>query len=322
MDIASPDLNRYSSLPLFNGKAVAQATGVSVSVLRAWETRYGILTPDRSASNYRLYSEREIELIRWLKARTDAGWPISKAIEWYRENGTRAPLTALGSTRPAPDLKDLHSQFLEFFLAFDEDGVDTLLNRMFALYSLEEVLGDLLHPVVLNLGTLARQGEVSRAVGYFASGYAKRKFTALLNAQPYHERAPLIITGCAPHDKHDLDTLLISLLLRRAGWRLLYLGQNVPLVDLQATLETIQPVMLLLSATTEIAAVNLIPIAEMIADLPPTQPVFGFCGYAFEHNPVLVENIASGVYLGGATPQVVTHLACHHLEHALTATRG
>jgi MerR family transcriptional regulator, light-induced transcriptional regulator len=78
------DLERYSDTPMFNTKAVVQQTGVPAPTLRAWERRYTLIAPERGDNAYRLYSERHIVLIRWLKERIDAGMSISQAIALFR----------------------------------------------------------------------------------------------------------------------------------------------------------------------------------------------------------------------------------------------
>jgi DNA-binding transcriptional MerR regulator len=79
-----PDLARYSGIPLFNTKAVVQQTGVQAPTLRAWERRYALLSPERAGNAYRLYSERDIATIRWLKSRVDSGMAISQAVALFR----------------------------------------------------------------------------------------------------------------------------------------------------------------------------------------------------------------------------------------------
>src|SRR5438270_2726476 len=79
-----PDLEHYAATPLFNTKAVVQQTGVPAPTLRAWERRYDILSPERANNDYRLYSERDIATIHWLKERVDEGMSISQAIALFR----------------------------------------------------------------------------------------------------------------------------------------------------------------------------------------------------------------------------------------------
>src|SRR5205814_4601292 len=79
-----PDLEHYSDIPLYNTKAVVQQTGVPAPTLRAWERRYAILSPERANNAYRLYSERDIAMIRWLKVHVESGMSISQAIALLR----------------------------------------------------------------------------------------------------------------------------------------------------------------------------------------------------------------------------------------------
>src|SRR5207237_5339118 len=78
-----PGLENYADVPLFNTKAVVQQTGIAAPTLRAWERRYTILSPERAQNDYRLYSERDIAILRWLKERVDAGMSISQAIALF-----------------------------------------------------------------------------------------------------------------------------------------------------------------------------------------------------------------------------------------------
>src|SRR5438045_9140342 len=98
---ARPHLQHYSNAPLFNTKAVVQQTGITAPTLRAWERRYAILSPERAQNAYRLYSERDIAIIRWLKERVDAGMSISQAVSLFRhfeekQNKRRQPVVHAG----------------------------------------------------------------------------------------------------------------------------------------------------------------------------------------------------------------------------------
>src|SRR3954471_20745810 len=75
-----PPLGQLSTAPVFNTKAVAYETGVPADTFRAWERRYGVPRPQRTPGGHRLYSERDIAIIRWLRDRTDEGVNISHAV--------------------------------------------------------------------------------------------------------------------------------------------------------------------------------------------------------------------------------------------------
>lgn len=319
--MAELDLSRYSTVPLFNTKAVVQETGVSAATLRAWERRYGVPEPDRTGSNYRLYSEREIALIRWLKERVDAGLTISQAVELYRRmtdgesvKTTLPIMNRSNGSHQVPSFLESRKRLIDAFLQFDEREAERILNELFAIYTIEDVLSEVIHPAMVTVGDMWHNGDIGVPTEHFASAYVERKIMALINAQPANHDAPLVVTGCAPHEQHELGILLVSLFLRRTGLRVLYLGQNVPLVDLQAALETLRPAMLALSASTEESALALVHIGDMIVQMPAPRPLFAFGGRAFEQSPHLVDQIQHGIHLGGEDAQVAARTALRHIR--------
>src|SRR5579871_4435805 len=86
MERSAPNFNpsAHSDVPLYNIQAVAAATGVPTITLRSWERRYGVPAPHRDARGYRLYSERDIAVIRWLRERVARGVGISQAVNMLR----------------------------------------------------------------------------------------------------------------------------------------------------------------------------------------------------------------------------------------------
>ena len=74
-----------STTPAFNLKAVLKETGLAADTLRAWERRYGLPVPQRSAGGHRLYSQRDIETIKWLIRRQAEGLSISRAVDLWNE---------------------------------------------------------------------------------------------------------------------------------------------------------------------------------------------------------------------------------------------
>ena len=82
--------NPLDDTPVYTIKTVVQITGMTSATLRAWERRYNVLSPGRSDGGYRLYSERDIATLLWLKSQVDAGVAISRAVallERYHDGG-------------------------------------------------------------------------------------------------------------------------------------------------------------------------------------------------------------------------------------------
>src|SRR5512138_2685637 len=72
-----------SQIPIYNLKAVLKETGIAADTLRAWERRYGVPMPQRTPGGHRLYSQRDIHLIKWLLARQAEGLSISRAVKQW-----------------------------------------------------------------------------------------------------------------------------------------------------------------------------------------------------------------------------------------------
>src|SRR5437879_12460099 len=89
--VQPPALDAYSDMPLFNTKAVVHHTGVPAPTLRAWERRYGILAPRRGENDYRLYSERDMMMVTWLRERVAGSMTFSEALSLLQLGGGQRP---------------------------------------------------------------------------------------------------------------------------------------------------------------------------------------------------------------------------------------
>ena len=74
-----------SDTPTFNLKVVLKETGIAADTLRAWERRYGLPMPDRTPGGHRLYSQHDIETVKWLMSKQSEGLSISRAVYLWNE---------------------------------------------------------------------------------------------------------------------------------------------------------------------------------------------------------------------------------------------
>jgi methanogenic corrinoid protein MtbC1 len=305
----------YQDHPLYNIKAVEQATGLSAATLRAWERRYGVCEPQRSESGYRLYSDRDLAALRWLKRRLEEGLAISQAVTLLqRRTGSSNGAAEPKSERPAPvigaerfSLVDLRHQLTEALLSFDEQRADMLLSEAFAMYGVESACELILAPAMVDIGDRWHRGQITVVAEHFASHYVRRKLESLLNVTPVHERGLTIVLGCAPGDWHEVGLILMAFFLRRQGYHVIYLGQNVPLEHLVAELARLLPSMVIMSATTDEAAAALTEVSQVVAAMPEPRPIFGFGGRAFNRDHSLHEAVR-GHFLGESAVRAVNQV--------------
>ncbi len=270
----------YDDKPIYTIKTVVQQTGITSATLRAWERRYGILSPGRSGGGYRLYSERDIAVLRWLKAQVDAGVSISSAVallELQQQAGFGPTPESQPAARAEPargprHAQTLNRQLLGAVLTFREAEAEAVLTEAFALYPVEHVAEEIVAPVLVEIGERWHRGEVTVVQEHFATTFLRHRLAALFHAYPQPANGPLAITGSAPGEWHDVGILLVALALRRHGWRVIHLGQNVPAAHLAEEIQRLHPKLVCLSATTPESLDGLTAVAEAIEHLPEPKP--------------------------------------------------
>lgn len=290
-----PPLAQLSIAPVFNTKAVARETGVPADTFRAWERRYGVPQPQRTAGGHRLYSERDMAIIRWLRDRTDEGVNISHAV-MLLTNTLDTSAEEPASHTESRSLELLVDELVQALLEFDHQQAERLVSEAFSLYPFELVLVEVIQPAMIEVGERWHRNEINVAVEHFATQFVRRKLAGLMNVFEGSSHRATIIVGCAPGELHDLGALMSSLFLLRRGWHVVYLGPQVPLVDLLETVGTLKPSLVCLSASTIDTALELATVAKALREAHP-QVHFGYGGRIFNLNPELCRAV-SGIFLG------------------------
>lgn len=319
--------------PIFNLKAVLQETGLSADTLRAWERRYGIPAPQRTAGGHRLYSEYEIETIKWLTARQGEGMSISRAVEMWRGLTAegRDPLESVRPTRshtplknlppalaeniylpPETGLEGLRAQWVGACLNYNESAAEQTLNQAFGLYPLETVCTQLLAHGVSEIGSLWHENRATVQQEHFASGLVMRRLNALISSAPAPTRNFTLLVGCPPEEQHTFTGMLLTLFLRRRGLNVVYLGANVPASHFEETLNAIQPHLVLLSAQQLFTAATLQQTALMLS-AQGAKIVYG--GRIFHLVPEIKSRIP-GFYLGDSLEAALETVENLLVEHA------
>lgn len=289
-----PPLAQFSSTPVFNTKAVARETGVPADTFRAWERRYGVPHPQRTPGGHRLYSERDIAIIRWLRDRTEEGMNISHAVMLLVNTPDLAgPQVAEEEARA---LDRLTEDLLLSLTMFDDQQAERLISEAFALYPFEDVLLELIQPTLIEIGERWHRGQINVATEHFATQFVRRKLSGLLNMFAGGVQRGTIVIGCAPNELHDIGALMIAIFLVRRGWHVIYLGAQVPLADLLETARTLNPALVCLSASTNESALQLAEVGRALNQAFPHLR-FGYGGRAFNLNPELRHSML-GTFLG------------------------
>ncbi len=298
-----------SKNPIFNLKAVLQETNIVADTLRAWERRHGLPMPQRTAGGHRLYSQYDIETIKWLLARQAEGLSISRAVDSWNEkiaSGLDPLAGVIPSTffatqttpaiyiSPDTDLDSLREQWVAACMKFSELNAEQVLNQAFSMFPVESVCKKVLQKGMAEIGDLWYGNNASVQQEHFASSLAMRRLDALLNASPAPSRNQTVLVGCPPNEWHTFTPLLLTLLLRRRGLNVIYLGANVPADRFAETVATVHANLVVLVAQTLTSAATLQLTALTLSGL---RVPAAFGGRIFNLQPNMIDHI-TGYYLG------------------------
>jgi DNA-binding transcriptional MerR regulator len=236
---------------------LSRRTGVSVELLRAWEKRYGLLDPSRSAGGFRLYSDADVDRIEAMQQHLGAGVAAAEAAR--RTLRSAVPERSAGVVAPAKD------ELAEALARFDDAAAHTVLDGLLATLSVEAVLAEVVLPYLHELGEAWERGEASVAQEHFASALLRGRLLGLARGWGGGS-GPHALLACPPGEQHDLGLIAFGLALRAHGWRITYLGQDTPLEAVAGEVERLLPhaVVLAFTRPEAVRVPELAPVASAV----------------------------------------------------------
>jgi MerR family transcriptional regulator, light-induced transcriptional regulator len=223
---------------------LSKRAGVSPELLRAWERRYGLLRPARSAGGLRLYSPADVERVALMQQHLAEGMAAAEAAALAVRDRVdeEAARTAL---RPAA-IRDELAAALD---VFDEPRAQAILDRLLALATVETLLAEVVVPYLQELGERWKRGEASVAQEHFASGVLRGRLLGLARGWGLG-LGPVAVLACLPGEQHDLGLIAFGLALRSQGWRIVYLGPDSPLDTVADVSRQLEPSVVVLNAVS------------------------------------------------------------------------
>lgn len=210
---------------------LARRAGVPTATLRAWERRYGVPSPGRGESGYRLYGPRDEAELRRMKELIDGGLaPAQAARRVATEDRGGEPAVVAGDV-PVAGLRDALTDALA---TFDDRSADAVLDRAVAVLSTDALLERVLLPVLRDLenNTVGQE--------HFASNLIRGRLLALARGWGGGEGRRALL-ACPGGEFHDIGLIAFGLALRERGWRVAFLGGDTPIETLRAAAEATRP---------------------------------------------------------------------------------
>lgn len=232
----------------YNIKAVSALTGIQPGTLRAWERRYDILEPVRNPAGHRLYTDEHIHKLKWLAEKVQKGLTISQAAALLEQQEAKPGQDFM------PDIEfgrqeELFEQLLQALLQFDEAKAQELINKAFALFTIDKAAVDILASLLVRIGNLAEAEEITAAHEHFAASILRARLGMVMHSFPCNGVLPKVVAVCGLGELQEPGLLIFALFAKRLGYDVIYLGKGLQEKDIFTVTETVEPKFLFFSCT-------------------------------------------------------------------------
>ena len=224
-------------------RAVAARTGLSTHLIRVWERRYQAVTPIRSQTGQRLYSDANIRRLGMLRRATDAGESISQVAGLSDEQLEQLLVRVESTVSTTPvftgtanqKLKtpsDYVSGAMDAIRHLDAQGLDDLLAMASLQFSQPQVIERIIHPLLVEMGDRWVSGELRVVNEHLASAVIRSVLGSMVTGDHPSAGAPKLMATTPTGQLHECGALMSVVAARRSGWNATYLGPNLPAEDI------------------------------------------------------------------------------------------
>jgi len=222
-------------------RVVTQRTGLSPHVIRVWERRYQAVRPKRTRTNRRLYTEEDLERLIALKSLTDMGYNIGSIANLSLDSLKKMKLDGLGKGEsPLKALPVIPQEVLEFYFteciqkikSLDAKGLEGILTSASIALNQRQLIEQIITPLMIKIGELWEDGELQVYHEHIASSIVRTFISNLKEAYEIRPSAPVLVLATPSGQSHEMGALLVSKLAASKGWKVLYLGANLPAEDI------------------------------------------------------------------------------------------
>lgn len=228
--------------------AVARRTGLSEHVLRMWELRYRAIVPDRSGGRHRRYSERDIRRVQLLRTAQQRGLAIGEVAGLTDAEIIRLVYHGTAGASAVPLARQMQD-CEQAISALDPWRLTATLHRAVMNYGYVAVVEHLIAPVMRRIGARWSSGDLEPHHEHLATTTFRAFLDAALGMQRLSVEAPMAVAGTASGEHHELGILAAAVVAAGEGWRVVYLGADVPAAGIVATAAAHRPGAVLISMT-------------------------------------------------------------------------
>jgi DNA-binding transcriptional MerR regulator/methylmalonyl-CoA mutase cobalamin-binding subunit len=212
---------------MYSIKAAAQATGLTVETLRAWERRYGVVSPVRDEAGRRVYRPEDVLRLRRLREATERGHPISRLAPLSDER-LATLLDAPGDEQSPAVGRAFVERMLEAASQFRAADCEQAMTLAVAVLPPARLVSEVLQPLLREVGERWHRGEFAISQERLVSKLVSRHVRLMLYAYDRTARYETIVFATLPGERHELGLLMSAMLCASRGFKVHYMGPDLP----------------------------------------------------------------------------------------------
>lgn len=244
-------------------KELEHLSGIKAHTIRIWEKRYSLIAPQRTDTNIRFYSDDDLKKIINVSLLNAHGFKISKIA---RMSAAEITQNVLALNDSANDNSIHINQLVVAMVQLDEEKFETALSGFFLRYNFENTMTGIVYPFLQKTGVLWQTHNISPAQEHFVSNLIRQKIIVGIDGLPLPSGNDQIAVLFLPENElHEIGLLFCHYLLRKAGYRTIYLGQSVPHADLLHVFHQYKPNMLVTILTAPLPDIPVEDYLERLA---------------------------------------------------------
>ncbi|MFC1575462.1 MerR family transcriptional regulator [Gemmatimonadota bacterium] len=231
-----------SDLPKHPIRVVANRTGLTPAVLRAWEKRYAVVVPSRTEGGQRLYSDDDVERLSLLHRAVEGGRSISQVAvfstadlkELVREDEAERRTIGLPERLDGDSAPTVLEKAQRAMTKMDSRELERILTRAALSFSVPTVVDEIIVPLLARIGAAWESGRVGPAHEHLATVVIRQFLEWMLGTVDVGEGAPVLVAATPAGEKHELGALLSALSGAAEGWKGVFLGPDLPAEEVVA----------------------------------------------------------------------------------------
>lgn len=222
---------------MYNIKAVSKLLDMPTVTIRSWETRYQAITPERTDSGHRVYTEENLNDLKWLKKQIhENGLNISQAVNLLKTKKAEETMTEFmpdsngdeSDQRFKKQIDELYAAVFEL----EADKCNRLLDLYFSQFNYHTVFFSIVVPLMYKVGTEWERGNLHVVKEHMISNIILHRSIRFFSVFETSPSLPRVMAICPQGEQHQLGLILFTLFLREKHYPVYYIGADTPLEGL------------------------------------------------------------------------------------------